>query len=208
MFYVLRHGQTDWNAQMRLQGSTDIPLNETGRDQARMAAFFLADQGITQILASPLVRAHETATIVAETLNVPVVTDARLTERHFGLFEGLTIDEVETQRRDMLAHMNPDLDIDGKHYPHNAERLPVVIDRVKAAIEDHCGSGETCLFVCHGIPFRAIARIYLGEMYSSPNACPVRYEKTGEVWTMTGLDPDNQPLHGAFFKGPTTMGRI
>ncbi|UDF04606.1 histidine phosphatase family protein [Asticcacaulis sp. AND118] len=208
MFFVLRHGQTDWNAQMRLQGSTDIPLNETGREQARVAARFLADQGITRIVASPLIRAYETANIVGRALDLPVITDGRLTERHFGIFEGLTIDEVETHRREMLEHMNPDLDIDGKHYPHNAERLPAVIDRVRASVEDHRKGDAVPVFVCHGIPFRAIARVYLGEMYSSPNACPVRYDQNGDRWAMTGLDPDNQPLHGAFFKGPTTMGRI
>lgn len=208
MFFVLRHGQTDWNAQLRLQGSTDIPLNETGREQARTAAQFLAAQGITRIVASPLSRAYETAEIVAQSLGLPVQTDPRLIERNFGLFEGMTIDEVETHRRDMREHMNPERDIDGKHYPHSAERLSAVIDRVNAAVEDHRGHTPAPLFVCHGIPFRAIARVYLGEMYSSPNACPVRYDRNGESWALTGLDPDNTPLHGAFFRGPTTMGRI
>jgi len=208
MFFVLRHGQTDWNAQLRLQGSTDIPLNETGRTQARAASHFLSHQGITRIIASPLSRAYETATIVAEALGLPVDVDPRLIERNFGLFEGMTVDEVETHRHDMPAHMNPEVDVDGKHYPHNAERLPDVIARVSAAIEAHRTESAAPLFVCHGIPFRAVARLYLGEMYSSPNACPVRYDQVQDGWTMTGLDPDNQPLHGAFFRGPTTMGRI
>ena len=208
MFFVLRHGQTDWNAQMRLQGSTDIPLNETGREQARVASRFLRDQNITRIVASPLSRAFETAQIVAEALGLPVETDPRLIERNFGLFEGLTVDEVETHRHEMLSHMHPEADVDGKHYPYNAERLPEVIARVSAAIEAHRAESQAPLFVCHGIPFRAVARVYLGEMYSSPNACPVRYERAGETWTMTGLDPDNLPLHGAFYRGPTTMGRI
>jgi len=208
MFYVLRHGQTDWNVQLRLQGSTDIPLNETGRLQARTAARFLEGQSITRILSSPLSRAHETATIVAETLGLPVETDARLIERSFGVFEGLTLEEVARHRADMAAHMNPEADLDGKHYPADAETLPQVIARISGALEAHRAGGDICLFVSHGIPFRAIAKLYLGEMYSSPNACPVRYSPQAQTWQMTGLDPDNQPIHSSAYDGPTTMGRI
>lgn len=208
MFFVLRHGQTQWNAELRLQGSTDIPLNETGRVQARTAAGFLKDQAITRIISSPLSRAHETASIVAETLKVPVDIDARIIERSFGVFEGLTLEEVLTHRAEMAAHMNPVPDLDGKHYPGDAETLGAVIARVSEAVTEHRTTGETCLFVSHGIPFRAIAKVFLGEMYSSPNACPVRYREEETVWRMTGLDPDNPPVHASVFDGPTTMGRI
>ena len=88
MFFVLRHGQTDWNVEARLQGSTDIPLNDTGRAQARAAAAFFKDRGLTRIVTSPLIRAHETARLVGEQLGLEPVIDARLIERNFGLFEG------------------------------------------------------------------------------------------------------------------------
>ena len=89
--------------------------------------------------------------------------------------------------------MNPQADIDGKHYPDNAEPLGAVIDRVYACVSE-CRAGDNCLFVCHGIPFRAISRKFLGEMYSSPNAAPVRFENSGGRWRMIALDPENAPI--------------
>ncbi|NQD89088.1 histidine phosphatase family protein, partial [Paenarthrobacter sp. CM16] len=64
-FALVRHGQTDWNAERRLQGSTDIPLNDVGREQAREAVAFLSDQQWDTVVASPLSRAAETAEIIA-----------------------------------------------------------------------------------------------------------------------------------------------
>lgn len=205
-FYVLRHGQTDWNVQMRLQGSTDIPLNETGRAQAHVAAKILAGEGITKIIASPLSRALETARIVGAASGLEPVVDGRLIERNFGLFEGMTIDAVHQHREDMREHMNPQADVDGKHYPWDAEPLPEVIDRVYACINDYRETGK-CLFVFHGIPFRAVTRKFLNDMYSSPNAAPVRFEDTDGKWRMVALDPDNAPIQ-QIYNAQTTMGRI
>ena len=205
-FYVLRHGQTDWNVQMRLQGSTDIPLNETGRVQAHVAAKILAGEGITKIIASPLSRALETARIVGAVAGIEPVVDDRLIERNFGLFEGMTIDEVHQHREDMREHMNPQADVDGKHYPWDAEPLPEVIDRVYACVNDYRETGK-CLFVFHGIPFRAVTRKFLNDMYSSPNAAPVRFEADGDKWRMVALDPDNAPIQ-QIYNAQTTMGRI
>lgn len=206
MFFVLRHGQTDWNQQARLQGSTDIPLNDTGREQARTAARILATEGLTRIVASPLSRALETAQIVAAAAGLEPVIDARLTERNFGKFEGMTIDEVHEHRKEMRAFMNRQADLDGKHYPDDAEPLRDVIDRVFACVNDH-REGEKALFVCHGIPFRAISRKFLNDMYSSPNAAPVRFEPAGETWKMIALDPHNAPIQ-QIYNAQTTMGPI
>ncbi|MBW8734513.1 MAG: histidine phosphatase family protein [Asticcacaulis sp.] len=206
MFFVLRHGQTDWNLEARLQGSTDIGLNDTGREQARRAADILMGQGIDMIIVSPLSRAMETAQIVGARLGLDPVIDPRLTERNFGQFEGMTIDEVHLHREEMREHMNPEADIDGKHYPWNAEPLGDVIDRVFASVEEHRRTG-TCLFVCHGIPFRAISRKYIDEMWSSPNAAPVRFEENGDRWRMIALDPDNAPIPQVY-NAQSTMGRI
>jgi len=86
----LRHGQTDWNAQGRIQGRTDIPLNETGREQARAQALALVshEPPVDVIYASPLLRARETAEIVQQSLEVPIYFDERLVERCFGSYEG------------------------------------------------------------------------------------------------------------------------
>ncbi|MGZ3305814.1 MAG: histidine phosphatase family protein [Asticcacaulis sp.] len=206
MFFVLRHGQTDWNLQARLQGSTDIPLNDTGREQARQAAELLHGLGITRIVSSPLSRALETARIVGERLGLAPDIDGRLIERNFGLFEGLTLDEVRRERIEMRTHMNPKADLDGKHYPDNAEPLGDVIDRVFDCVEAY-RERDVCLFVCHGIPFRAISRKFLNEMYSSPNAAPVRFEQSGGLWRMIALDPNNAPIPQGS-NATTSMGQI
>ena len=90
----VRHGETDWNAEGRLQGHTDRPLNEYGRRQAQALADRLAAGApVDAIYASDLARAKETAEIVGERLGLPVVVDADLREKHWGNWEGLTPDE-------------------------------------------------------------------------------------------------------------------
>src|SRR5690242_8696605 len=87
---LVRHGETDWNAEGRLQGQTDRPLNEYGRRQARELAERLAGDGVVAIYASDLSRAKETAEIVGGRLGLPVVVDPDLRERNWGTWEGLT----------------------------------------------------------------------------------------------------------------------
>ena len=89
-FALIRHGQTDWNAQRRLQGSTDIPLNDVGRGQARDAVAVLAGYQWDVIVSSPLSRAAETADLIAAGLALgPARRVPELTERSFGPAEGM-----------------------------------------------------------------------------------------------------------------------
>jgi broad specificity phosphatase PhoE len=90
---LLRHGQTDWNIDLRLQGSSDIPLNQTGLRQAELAAEFLVGTEWDLVLASPLSRAHDTAKIVASKLSLDLVIVPELIERSFGVAEGLSHSE-------------------------------------------------------------------------------------------------------------------
>lgn len=90
---LLRHGQTDWNIDLRLQGSSDIPLNETGRNQAAVAGATFSREDWDVIIASPLSRARDTAQIVAQQLNMPVVIVPELVERSFGVAEGYSHSE-------------------------------------------------------------------------------------------------------------------
>lgn len=94
--FLIRHGQTDWNLQKRFQGREDIPLNETGIQQAIECAYALKDENIKTIITSPLIRAKKTAEIIAKHIGVhQVITEEGIIERDFGKISGLTTEERE-----------------------------------------------------------------------------------------------------------------
>jgi broad specificity phosphatase PhoE len=104
---LVRHGETDWNAEGKLQGHTDRPLNDYGRRQAQALADRLAGDSIDAVYASDLSRARETAEILAEKLSLPVVVDPDLREKNWGNWEGLTSDErlhIEFEGETTEAH--------------------------------------------------------------------------------------------------------
>ena len=88
MLYIMRHGKTDWNELHKLQGRTDIPLNEKGREMAEQVREECAEIGFDVCYTSPLIRARETAQIALDGLGVPIITDDRLVEMCFGKYEG------------------------------------------------------------------------------------------------------------------------
>lgn len=89
MLYIMRHGRTDWNVRHKLQGRTDIPLNDEGRMMAAEAGKQYSDIHFDICYSSPLERAKETAEIFLKGRNVPVYTDDRLVEMGFGVYEGI-----------------------------------------------------------------------------------------------------------------------
>ncbi len=89
MLYVIRHGQTDWNVQKKLQGRADIELNSNGREQAKETMEKLRNVPIDFIISSPLKRASQTAEIINSVKNIPIVFDERIAERDFGEMEGM-----------------------------------------------------------------------------------------------------------------------
>ena len=89
MLYIMRHGKTDWNARHKMQGHTDIPLNDEGREMAEKAAEEYKDVHFDICFCSPLIRARETAEILLKGRNIPIITDDRLKEMSFGEYEGL-----------------------------------------------------------------------------------------------------------------------
>jgi probable phosphoglycerate mutase len=93
---LIRHGETAWNADTRIQGQLDIALNERGRWQAARMADALADEGIEVIVSSDLQRARATAQALADVTGLPLQLDPGLRERRFGCFEGRTFQEVDT----------------------------------------------------------------------------------------------------------------
>lgn len=99
--YLIRHGETDWNAARRIQGHSDIPLNEMGKRQALRLAERLQHIPISRICASDLQRAVETALPLAECLGLPVHRFGDLRERHYGEWEGRSYEEVRTEMPDV-----------------------------------------------------------------------------------------------------------
>ena len=89
MLYIMRHGKTEWNSMHKLQGRTDIPLNEEGREMALKACEEYRSVNIDVCYCSPLLRALETAQIVLSNRDVPIITDDRLMEMCFGDYEGV-----------------------------------------------------------------------------------------------------------------------
>ena len=107
LFYLVRHGQTDWNRAGKIQGTTDIPLNETGRQQAEQLATVLkersgypAETRIDAVYASPLARAFQTAEILAKEEKLPLRRLTGLRERDFGCWEGKSWQQVEAEYPD------------------------------------------------------------------------------------------------------------
>lgn len=145
---LARHGETDWNAQRRVQGHSDTPLNDRGREQARELAGELAGERIDAVYSSDLLRAHETARIVADQRALDVTAIRDLRERHFGTWEGLTDQEIFTRYPEVL---------DGAPWG-DAETQDEMAERVLGALlriaESH--PDQRILVVSHGGPLRRV----------------------------------------------------
>lgn len=180
-FYFLRHGQTDWNVAGRLQGHTDIHLNETGHAQARAAAYAFShvkDDPITHVVASPLMRAQVTAQYIAEHLRLPLTVDERLRERHYGPLEGLTRAEIEAGDPARFHDLTAPRDWAGYRHILGGESMDVLADRAHggalAILAEH--KAERLLLVSHGTWFRGLVYRLTGAVISTDNAVPYRVE--------------------------------
>ena len=131
---VIRHGETDWNAERRIQGHTDVPLNATGRRQALAMAYSAAHQRFDALYSSDLARAVETARALAEREDQAVTTLSELRERHFGCFQGLTVSEAALRHPGAHAAYlarDPRIDFgDGESLEAFAGRANAVLDRL------------------------------------------------------------------------------
>ncbi len=142
---LVRHGETDWNAEGKLQGHTDRPLNEYGRRQARTLADRLAGESIDALYASDLSRARETAEILGEKLGLAVALDPDLREKNWGNWEGLTSDE-----RLHIAY-------EGETSEDHRERTLRAVQRI---VERH--PGERIVVVTHGGSLRRLQAFVSG----------------------------------------------
>lgn len=133
--YVFRHGETDWNKAGRMQGHADIPLNETGRQQAVVLREYFAKHPVEVFLCSDLGRAMETAEIARGALDVPIVHDARQRETHLGSVEGRTREEIASSHGDAFEKWVSFPDDWSFGFP-GGETKQQHLDRVKGALID------------------------------------------------------------------------
>lgn len=147
---AVRHGETDWNASARIQGHTDIALNDKGRWQAQQAARSLvADEVVTAVYTSDLVRAHATANAIAQLFDLDVISDTRLRERGFGRYEGQTFDELERQWPTDIARWRAR---DPSWAPPGGESLHALGARIRDVTDSLARrhAGEQIVLVAHG----------------------------------------------------------
>jgi broad specificity phosphatase PhoE len=149
MILLARHGETDDNRPpVRVQGHTDVSLNETGRAQARALAEAVAERGIASLWSSHLMRAQETARIVGERIGLEARVDARFAETNRGEWEGLTWEQVA--ERDPGAYADWLAPAEDFRFP-GGESLREQQARVEAALGDVAASGALpALVICHG----------------------------------------------------------
>ena len=146
---MVRHGETEWNAEGRVQGQTDIPLSPVGVQQAHKVAAVLAAQDFSAIYSSDLMRVRQTAEPSVRRLALPLQLDPDLRERHYGIFERMLYTEVKSRYPEHYARFNdkdPDFDFEsGESLRRFYERSLRALERI---ITRH--SGEQVLVFTHG----------------------------------------------------------
>ena len=175
---LVRHGETDWNLQRRVQGHSDTPLNDNGRAQALALADTLDDLELEAVYASDLARAFETARIIAERRGLPVTSVPGLRERNFGTWEGLTDTEIF------------------ERYPAakngswgDAETQDEMRERVLAALHEIAAAhpGGRVLVVTHGGPVRRLL-VECGRDGKGPIGNCALYEVRFQDGRFVGID--------------------
>lgn len=164
LIYLMRHGETDWNKARRLQGQSDIPLNEYGVELAVKTAEALEEVSFDMAFCSPLGRAEETARIILGDRETPLYTDARLKEINFGTHEGVCFDKAKQDPKDPLHNFfcEPDRYVP----PEGAETFARVMERGLSflqekvlPLEEDC---KTLLIVAHGAFNRSLLSSVMG----------------------------------------------
>ncbi len=165
---AVRHGETAWNVDARIQGQLDIGLNDHGHWQARQVGRALADEPVAAVYSSDLLRAWHTAERIAEAAGAALHAEQNLRERRFGLFEGRTFTEIEQAWPDhaqawrkRLPHWAP---------PEGGESLQVVRERVAETVHRIAArhAGELIVLVAHGGVLDALYRLATGQAIDSP----------------------------------------
>ncbi len=198
---AIRHGETVWNAEMRMQGQLDTALSERGRWQARRMAEALAGDGIEAIFASDLARAFDTAQALADVTGLSIATDTGLRERSFGVFQGFTYAEIDARWPAEAARWrrhDPDFGPDDGETLHGfSARAVAACTRIAAS-----QAGRAIAIVTHGGVLDCLYRAASGIALDAPrslelgNAAINRLLYTPRGFTLVGWS-DTAHLDGA-----------
>jgi 2,3-bisphosphoglycerate-dependent phosphoglycerate mutase len=169
---VIRHGETAWNAEGRLQGHRDIPLNALGLRQAAALAAALADEGLVAVVASDLQRAWQTGAALADGLGLPLLPAPGLRERCFGMLEGCTHAEIEArwpeQARRWRQREPAFAPAGGESLVDFQARCLATVDRLAALY-----AGQTIALVCHGGVLDGLYRAATHVALDRPRSWPL-----------------------------------
>lgn len=188
-FCLVRHGETDWNVARRLQGHTDIELNNTGLEQATQMAQALKEMNLQfdVLYTSDLQRARQTAKAIEHLYQMNAVTHSALRERHLGALQGLSLDEASLKEPELWnIHLSRNLDHDmrgGESILQFSERIRGVLEELR---QKHVG--KTILLVSHGGALDMMYRIVSNQALDSekvvtvPNASLNWLSHDGNTW--------------------------
>ena len=169
---LIRHGETVWNQQGRMQGQHDSPLTPMGLQQARQLARRMKEVDFTALYSSDLGRAHQTARCIADATGHEVFADQGLRERDFGIFEGLTNAEIRVKYPDdhaLFAKRDPEYRMSGGESA--AEFRERVMRTLEAIVQRH--PGERIVAVSHGLVLDALYRTACGMALDVPRGFPL-----------------------------------
>jgi probable phosphoglycerate mutase len=173
-FCLVRHGETDWNVERRLQGHTDIDLNDQGRQQAQQMAQALKaiDLQFDYLYTSDLMRAANTANAIEHLFNVNAIADTQLRERHLGSLQGLTIEDAQRLKPELWQiHMQRNLEHDlvgGESIKQFASRIHGALEKIR-----RIHAGKTILLVSHGGALDMMYRLACNQPLEAEKAVSV-----------------------------------
>jgi len=184
---AIRHGETAWNVDNRIQGHLNIGLNKVGLWQASQVAQALRDEPIDAIYASDLLRAWQTAQAIAETTHGQIQAHLGLRERGFGKFEGLTYAEIEAAWPDMSRQWRKR---EANWAPPNGESLEAVRERVHTTVHNLAAKhiGGQIVLVAHGGVLDMLYRLATGQSLQAPRAWELGNAAINRLlWTPDGI---------------------
>jgi len=185
---AIRHGETAWNVDTRIQGHLDIPLNDIGQWQAqRLARALAASDPIHAIYSSDLLRAHDTARAIAGATGAPLATHPGLRERCFGIFEGKTYVEIEAIWPEESVRWRQR---DPHWAPQGGESLVQVRERIALTLHELAARhlGQQIVLVAHGGVLDQLYRAATGQDLQAPRTWQLTNTAVNRLlWTPQGL---------------------